>query len=130
MNRLTFTQPSEQFNGRRIWESERSHDQKAIGAFDLKGAKQAYYMYDLDEFDQGYFAGRVKLRKDERLFRYETVATKIGGMRPLIKVNMKSGLVYFLADLYAEDEEYEFGSVSEKPVWIDIHASFKPTTQA
>ena len=128
MNRLTFTQPSEQFNGRKIWESERSRDQKSIGAFDLKGAKQAYYMYDLDEFDQGYFADRVTLRKDERLFRYETVATKIGGMKPLIKVNMKSGLVYFLRDLYADD--YEFDSVSEKPLWIDIHASFKPTTQA
>ncbi len=126
MSRLTFTQPKEyQFNGRKIWESERSHDQKSIGAFSLKGAYNEFYMYDLDEFDQGYYADRVKLRKDERLFRYETSTTKIGGMRPLIKVNMKSGLVYFLRDLYADD--CEFDSISEKPLWIDIHASFKPT---
>lgn len=126
MSRLTFTQPKEyQFNGRKIWESERSHDQKSIGAFSLKGAYNEYYMYDLDEFDQGYYADRVKLRKNERLFRYETSTTKIGGMRPLIKVNMKSGLVYFLRDLYADD--CEFDSVSEKPLWIDIHANLKPT---
>ncbi len=126
MSRLTFTQPKEyQFNGRKIWESEKSHDQKSIGAFSLKGAYNEFYMYDLDEFDQGYYADRVKLRKDERLFRYETSTTKIGGMRPLIKVNMNSGLVYFLRDLYADD--CEFDSISEKPIWIDIHASFKPT---
>ncbi len=126
MSRLTFTQPKEyQFNGRKIWESERSHDQKSIGAFSLKGAYNEFYMYDLDEFDQGYYADRVKLRKDERLFRYETSTTKIVGMRPLIKVNMNSGLVYFLRDLYADD--CEFDSISEKPLWIDIHASFKPT---
>ena len=126
MSRLTFTQPKEyQFNGRKIWESERSHDQKSIGAFSLKGAYNEFYMYDLDEFDQGYYADRVKLRKDERLFRYETSTTKIVGMRPLIKVNMNSGLVYFLRDLYADD--CEFDSISEKPIWIDIHASFKPT---
>jgi len=126
MSRLTFTQPKEyQFNGRKIWESARAHDQKAIGAFSLKGAYNEFYMYDLDEFDQGYYADRVTLRKDERLFRYETSTTKIGGMMPLIKVNMKRGLVYFLRDLYADD--CEFDSVSEKPLWIDIHANFKPT---
>jgi len=122
MSRLTFSEP---FNGRKIWESERSNGQRSIGAFKLKTAKQDFYMYNLDDFDQGYFADRVTLRKNEKLFRYETVATKIGGMMPLIKVNMKSGLVYFLRDLYADD--CEFDSVSEKPLWIDIHASLKPT---
>lgn len=125
MNRLTFSEPKEyRFNGRKIWESERAGNQKSIGAFSLKGAYNDFYMYDLDEFDKGYFAGRVKLHKDERLFRYETTTTKIGGMMPLIKVNLKSGLVYFLRDLDADD--YEFNSVSEKPVWINIHTSFKP----
>jgi hypothetical protein len=120
MSRLTFSEP---FNGRKIWESERANDQKSIGAFKLKGAKQDFYMYNLDDFDQGYFAGRVTLRKNERLFRYETATTKIGGMMPLIKVNLKTGLVYFLRDLYADD--CEFDTISQKPVWIDIHADFK-----
>ena len=120
MSRLTFSDP---FNGRKIWEGARSqHGQKSIGAFKLKNAKQDFYMYDLDDFDQGHFADRVTLRKDERLFRYETSTTKIGGMMPLIKVNLKSGLVYFLSDLYADD--CEFDTISEKPVWIDIHADF------
>lgn len=123
MNRLTYTDPNT-YQGRKIWESERARNQKSIGAFQLKGVQTAYYMYDLDEFDQGYFADRVTLRKDERLFRYETSTTKIGGFMPLIKVNMKSGLVYFLCDLYADD--YKFDSVSDKPRWIDIHASLKP----
>jgi len=79
-------------------------------------------MYDLDDFDQGYFGERVTLRKNERLFRYETETTKIGGMMPLIKVNLRTGLVYFLRDLYADD--YQFNTISEKPVWIDIHADF------
>ena len=124
MNRLTFSEPKEyQFNGRKIWESARSqHGQKSIGAFKLKTAKQDFYMYDLDDFDQGYFGERVTLRKNERLFRYETETTKIGGMMPLIKVNLRTGLVYFLRDLYADD--YQFNTISEKPVWIDIHADF------
>lgn len=124
MSRLTFSEPKEyQFNGRKIWESERANDQKSIGAFDLKGARQAYYMYDLCDFYKGYYADRVTLRKNERLFRYETATTKIGGMMPLIKVNLRTGLVYFLRDLYADD--CEFDTISEKPVWIDIHADFK-----
>ena len=124
MNRLTFSEPKEyQFNGRKIWESARSqHDQRSIGAFKLKTAKQDFYMYDLDDFDQGYFGERVTLRKNERLFRYETETTKIGGMMPLIKVNLRTGLVYFLRDLYADD--CRFNTISEKPVWIDIHADF------
>lgn len=120
MSRLTFSDP---FNGRKIWESVRSqHDQRSIGAFELKAAKQDFYMYDLCDFYKGYYANRVTLRKNERLFRYETVATKIGGMMPLIKVNLRTGLVYFLRDLYADD--CEFDTISEKPVWIDIHADF------
>ena len=124
MNRLTFSEPKEyQFNGRKIWESARSqHDQRSIGAFKLKTAKQDFYMYDLCDFYKGYYDNRVTLRKNERLFRYETVATKIGGMMPLIKVNLRTGLVYFLTDLYADD--CEFDTISEKPVWIDIHADF------
>ena len=119
MSRLTFSEP---FNGRKIWESARSqHDQRSIGAFKLKTAKQDFYLYDLDDFDRNV-ADRVTLRKNERLFRYETVATKIGGMMPLIKVNLRTGLVYFLRDLYADD--CEFDTISEKPVWIDIHADF------
>jgi len=124
MNRLTFSEPKEyQFNGRKIWESARSqHDQRSIGAFKLKTAKQDFYMYDLCDFYKGYYDNRVTLRKNERLFRYETETTKIGGMMPLIKVNLRTGLVYFLRDLYADD--YQFNTVSEKPVWIDIHADF------
>ena len=79
-------------------------------------------MYDLCDFYKGYYANRVTLRKNERLFRYETETTKIGGMMPLIKVNLRTGLVYFLRDLYADD--YQFNTISEKPVWIDIHADF------
>lgn len=122
MSRLTYTDTNT-YHGTKIWEGAISqHDQRSIGAFKLTTAKQYFYLYDLDDFDQGYFADRVKLRKDERLFRYETVATKIGGMMPLIKVNLKSGLVYFLSDLYADD--CEFDTISEKPVWVDIHADF------
>ena len=125
MSRLTFSEPKEyQFNGRKIWESARSqHDRRSIGAFKLKTAKQDFYMYDLCDFYKGYHDNRVTLRKNERLFRYETETTKIGGMMPLIKVNLRTGLVYFLRDLYADD--YQFDTISEKPVWIDIHADFK-----
>ena len=122
MNRLTYTDPNT-YHGTKIWESMRSqHDQRSIGALKLKTAKHDLYLYDLDDFDQGYFADRVTLRKNEKLLRYETAITKIGGMMPLIKVNMRTGLVYFLRDLYADD--YQFDTISEKPVWIDIHADF------
>ncbi len=120
--RLTYTDPNIHA-GRKIWYSERANGQKSVGAFKLKTAKGAFYMYDLDEFDQDYFANRVELRGGEQLFRYETPTTRIGGMMPLIKVNLKTGLVYFLQDLDAED--YQFDTVSQKPVWIDIHAYFE-----
>tara|TARA_R110000772_G_C13310332_1_gene440575 strand:- start:9267 stop:9632 length:366 start_codon:yes stop_codon:yes gene_type:complete len=117
MSRLTITD-LETFKGTKTWECERSHGLKAIGSFHLKGVNQDFILYPLDEWEQKHYAD-IQKKDSERLFRYETHTTKIGGFFPMIKVNVESGLVYFQEDIY--DEDMTFQKISEKPQWIDLN---------
>lgn len=51
----------------------------------------------LDNYDKVMFEN-VSLKPGEHIFRYETETTKAGNIRPLIKINIDSGRVYFLVD--------------------------------
>lgn len=70
--------------------------EKGVGAFSIKGwgASDASLSV-LDSFDKK-LVNHIPLKSDERIFRYQTRASKIGDMRPLVKINIKKGLVYFL----------------------------------
>lgn len=52
---------------------------------------------DLDAFDNKLYAD-VKLKEGESLYRYNSNATIAGKIQPLIKVNIQSGLVYFMTE--------------------------------
>lgn len=75
-----------------------------IGSFDIKGWSDYGYLYMLNDFDEKYYA-HVVLKQGEMLFRYETDATKISGMRPITKINIEKGLIYFNEDLYSDDDK-------------------------
>jgi hypothetical protein len=64
------------------------------GNFEHKGARATYVLYSLDSFDID-FTKEVKLKPDEKIFRFQTERTKLMNISPLIKVNIKKGLVYW-----------------------------------
>lgn len=53
------------------------------------------YLYELDDYDN-YVVRKQKLKEGERIYRYFTRTSAIGGMIPLIKINIDKGLLYFL----------------------------------
>lgn len=61
------------------------------------------HLYNLCDFDKEL----VKDYKDPKcvIFRYET-DKMFGHMKPLIKINLSNGRVYFLKDLYADKIEF------------------------
>lgn len=119
--RLTYTDLTES-KTTKVWEREQTHGMKAVGAFALPGVNAYFFIYPLDEYDEKEFS-YIKLGKNEKLFRYETETSKIGGFIPVFKMNMESGLVYFADDLYAD--ELTFPRISDKPIWVDINITQK-----
>lgn len=95
---------------------------ECVGAFDIKGWKGDYgYLWELSEFDKKYWKD-VPLKQNEMLFRYESDATKIGKMMPVVKINLEKGLIYFLNDLYADDDKnLDFSTKGMKPLFISLH---------
>lgn len=75
-----------------------------VGSFDIKGWSDYGYLYMLNDFDEKYYA-HIILKEREMLFRYETEATKISGMRPIVKINIERGIIYYLEDLYSDDDK-------------------------
>jgi len=67
---------------------------KLAGNFYIKGHNNDAYIYFLDEFDRDYVKG-VDINPNERIYRYITRNSAIGGMMPLIKINVENGLVYY-----------------------------------
>ena len=51
---------------------------------------------------------------NQRLFRYETEITKIGGMKPLIIIDTEKKLAYFLKDTDFNSDIIRFESVGVK----------------
>ena len=69
----------------------------AIGSFQWEYPRNRFnegVLFELDSFDKDVIKD-VHLKKGDVVFRYET-ENMIGGMRPLIKINMDKGLIYFL----------------------------------
>ncbi len=116
--RLSFTDPVT-YKGIKIWESEHSDGVKSVGAFKLKNVSNDFYIYPTEDWENELWGHNCK--SNEHLYRYETATSAIGGFKPLIKINMNNGLVYFLKDLYAD--EVSFNTKSDRPVWINLNTS-------
>ena len=78
----------------------------SVGEFDIKDSNKWWYgtLYPLDDFDKDYWKN-VALKPSERLFRYETYTTKTSGIRPVVKININKGIIYFLKDLDSDDDK-------------------------
>jgi len=78
----------------------------AVGVFSHKDVRNYYYMFPLSDYDKNEFS-YINLRDNEGLFRVETERMKFGGFRPLVKVNVARGLIYFIEDMDVEPISFE-----------------------
>lgn len=95
-------------------------EQYFVGSFGWKttqGKLGDGYLYNLDEFDQN-LTKDLKLKSDEKVFRYVNRTTAIGGITPFIKINIEKALLYF--PIYNDNEDILFETKGVKPLWINI----------
>jgi hypothetical protein len=91
------------------------------GNFYIKGFSNDGFLYFLDEYDMNYVKSQgIKLKPNERLFRYFTRNTAIAGMIPLLKINIESGLIYFSKPTDFGDETLEFETKGLKADYINL----------
>lgn len=107
--------------GRMVWESIEA----SIGAFSIKSIYNTFYLFELSETERECFSD-IPMGLDEVMFRYETATTKIGGMKPLIKINMLSGKIFFLEYGRSCDDGIVFCKRGLKPLWLSMDDSLKP----
>jgi len=78
------------------------------------------YLYALDDFDKTLIKD-IKLKDGEKIFRYFNRTTAIGGMQPMIKINVDKSLIYFTQEMENPDyDEIKFETRGIKPVWISL----------
>lgn len=118
---VTFVKEEDKY--KKSWGRKAKHDDMdCIGAFDIKGWKGDYgYLYMLNDFDKKFYS-HIPLKANEMLFRYRSDAADIGMYTPVIKINLARGLIYFLEDLYADDDKnLVFEARGVKPLFISVH---------
>lgn len=81
------------------------------------------YLYKLDGFDT--ILKDVKLKAGERIFIYLNSTTAIGGMTPLIKINLDKELLYFLADSDNDEIVFETKGVPAQYIALIEHKMAK-----
>lgn len=81
------------------------HGDEGVGAFHPKTWNRDGHLLKLDAYDEK-LVSKLRLKNGERVFRYETDTTKAGSMKPLVKVNIDRGLVYFLTPESSDSGEY------------------------
>lgn len=77
------------------------------------------YLLKLDDFDKQIISS-LKFKKGEKVFRYINRASAIGGMKPLIKINVDKSLLYFLDSESADSGEIIFETRGLKADYINL----------
>ena len=91
---------------------------KEVGVFGFKDNKERYIYLPEEEISKGAF-DHLELKSGEYLVRFITLTSSIGhGQAPLIKINPSKGLVWFLKDYDADNEDLEFETKSQKMSFI------------
>ena len=91
---------------------------KEVGVFGFKDNKERYIYLSEDEIKKGAFK-HLDVKPDEYIVRFITLTLSIGdGQVPLVKINPSKGLVWFLKDYEADDEDIEFETKSQKMSYI------------
>ena len=89
----------------------------------IKGNRNDFYLYELDSFDKNFLEEqKSKIKDDERVFRYISRTTAIGGMAPLIKINLGKQLCYFNE---AEDESVKWTTRGLPIEYINLREDLK-----
>ena len=74
-----------------------------IGVFGTK-FHMSSVLLKLDNFDVNHVVKDVILKENEFIFRYTNDKTEISKITPLVKVNVRKGLIYFLSDNNNDDD--------------------------
>jgi hypothetical protein len=77
-----------------------------------------YVLYHLNEFDKKFVFG-TKLKAGEQIFRTDTSLFR-GHAKPLVKVNIEKGLVYFLTEEGIEAERVWFETRGGKLRYLNL----------
>ena len=119
---VTFVSEADRYN--KEWGRKGNRgDMRCIGSFDIKGWADSGFLYMLGDFDKAYYA-HIPLKDNEMLFRYESYATKVASIMPIVKINIEKGLIYFIKDLYADDDKnLVFETVGVKARYMSLHVS-------
>jgi hypothetical protein len=97
-----------------------SSDKDFVGNFGWRTASGKLtegYLYRLDESDKDLVKD-VKLKDGEKIYRYFTKTTAVGGITPLIKVNLDKGLLYFSDTNDADKVTFETKGTSSE--WVSL----------
>lgn len=96
------------------------NDNDFVGNFAWKTLNNKYgegYLYSLDDYDKDLIKG-LKLKDAERVFRYFTRTTAIGGIKPLIKINIDNGMLYFMKN--DDENNISFETKGVKADYINL----------
>ena len=118
--RLSYTN-LETFKGTKTWENKTLYNIAAVGSFALPKVYNDFIVYPVEQWELNSFLKDVIVKKDCKIFRYETETSKIGGFAPVIEINMVSGLVYFNNG----SEDVAFETKSAKPTYINLNINQK-----
>lgn len=91
---------------------------KFAGNFKIKEHKEDTYFYFLDEFDRNLVKD-IPLKPYERIYRYISRSSAIGGYSPLVKINLDKNLIYFANIGEFGDESISFQTQGLKPQYIN-----------
>ena len=91
----------------------------AIGSFGWKFDKRFNEgtLFPLEKFDLDLYKD-VKLKNGEVLFRYES-DVMFGRMRPLIKLNLDKGLIYFMVDSDIDEPNFESKGIKAEYIVLE-----------
>ena len=120
MSRLTYIDLST-IKSTMTYESELLNNVPAVGCFRLPDVYNYFNLFAIEQWEKDSFLKDTVVRKNCKMFRYQTETSKIGGYSPIIMVNMTSGLVYFNDG----EEVIGFNKISEKPLFITINSTEK-----
>ena len=99
---------------------DRISSESFVGSFGWKtssGKLGDGYLYKLDEFDQS-LVRNISIKQGEKIFRYITRTTAIGGMMPLIKINLDKALLYF--NISNDNDDVVFETKGIKAEWVSL----------
>lgn len=76
-------------------------DMKAVGGFNNRS--DSNYFFELDAYDKSYF--NVKLKAGQKLYRYISDTMAGGGIMPIVALDAKRQMLYYVENDTSEDDK-------------------------